>query len=185
LERLVTEGASERRIASHLGVGHTTVRRWLARYGLVTARARRLRAGATVGSGDGKYVELPCPRHGLTTFVVRSDGGGRRCLKCRSAAVSRRRRRVKQLLVEEAGGACAHCGYDRCVAALAFHHVDPAGKAFTISMQGLTRSLEKARQEAKKCVLLCSNCHAEVEAGFTDLRDRVRVPITRGESVPG
>src|SRR5437762_2381392 len=122
LEALVSEGASEREIASRFGVGHTTVRRWLARYGLATVRAQRLRAVPGVGA-DGKYLELPCRRHGVTTFVVRSDGGGRRCLKCRSDAVSRRRRRVKRILVEEAGGACRLCGYDRCVAALQFHHV--------------------------------------------------------------
>jgi len=163
------------------------MRRWLERYGLATARAQRLqsRVEARGSSSDTRYQELPCPQHGMTTFILRSDGGGRRCLKCRSDAVSRRRRRVKQILVEDAGGACVLCGYEKCVAALEFHHVDPAGKAFSIGMHGLTRSLEKARREAKKCVLLCSNCHAEVEAGFTDLRDQLNLPITRGGSGPG
>jgi hypothetical protein len=48
---------------------------------------------------------------------------------------------------------------------LHFHHVDPTQKAFSLARQGVTRSLESARAEAAKCVLLCSNCHAEVEAG--------------------
>ena len=30
---------------------------------------------------------------------------------------------------------------------------------------GVTLSLDSLRAEARKCVLLCSNCHAEVEAG--------------------
>ncbi len=64
------------------------------------------------------------------------------------------------------GGRCAICGYARCERALEFHHVDPATKAFAIAFQGVTRSIERARAEAAKCVLLCSNCHAEVEAGF-------------------
>jgi hypothetical protein len=34
------------------------------------------------------------------------------------------------------------------------------------SAEGATRSLERNRREAAKCVLLCSNCHAEVEAGL-------------------
>jgi hypothetical protein len=92
---------------------------------------------------------------------------------------------VKQILVDEAGGACTLCGYSRCVAALQFHHLDPGAKSFSVSMRGVTRSLETARLEAKKCVLLCSNCHAEVEAGFTDLRDRLELPITSGESHSG
>jgi hypothetical protein len=29
--------------------------------------------------------------------------------------------------------------------------------------------LAKARSEAEKCVLLCSNCHVEVEAGLRQL----------------
>ncbi len=79
--------------------------------------------------------------------------------------VANRRREIKATLVEEAGGGCALCGYSRCLRALSFHHVDPATKAFGIALHGSARSLARAREEARKCVLLCSNCHAEVEAG--------------------
>jgi hypothetical protein len=71
------------------------------------------------------------------------------------------------VLVAEAGGRCVICGYDRCVAALQFHHLEPSQKAFGLSKRGVTRSIEAARAEAGKCTLLCSNCHAEVEAGVT------------------
>jgi len=73
------------------------------------------------------------------------------------------------LLIAEAGGACALCGYDRCVRALHFHHIDPETKEFGISRRGFTRSIQQMREEAAKCVLLCSNCHAEVEAGAATL----------------
>jgi hypothetical protein len=53
-------------------------------------------------------------------------------------------------------------------AALQFHHVDPSTKAFTVR-DGDTRSLARMRDEASKCVLLCANCHAEVEAGLARL----------------
>lgn len=81
----------------------------------------------------------------------------------------------------EAGGACRQCGYDRSAAALHFHHLDPSTKAFSIAAAGMTRSLERARAESAKCVLLCANCHAEVEAGVTELswppsRDFARRP---------
>ena len=69
----------------------------------------------------------------------------------------------------EAGGRCVLCGYGRCVGALAFHHVDPSSKSFGLAEGGVGRSLENARAEVSKCVLLCSNCHAEVEAGMVDL----------------
>lgn len=79
--------------------------------------------------------------------------------------VANRRRKIKAVLVEEAGGQCVLCGYSRCLRALIFHHLDPATKSFGIALHGSARSLERARNEARKCVLLCSNCHAEVEAG--------------------
>jgi hypothetical protein len=66
------------------------------------------------------------------------------------------------------GGACAICGYDRCPAALEFHHVTPSEKQFGLSLNGVARSLERSREEARKCVLLCSNCHMEVETGYAD-----------------
>jgi hypothetical protein len=76
---------------------------------------------------------------------------------------------VKQLLIEESGGRCAVCGYAKYQGALQFHHLDPSQKAFGVSGRGMTRAIAKARAEAKKCVLLCANCHAEVEAGVTAL----------------
>ena len=82
------------------------------------------------------------------------------------------RRKVKRLLVREAGGGCAICGYDRHVGALEFHHIDPSTKTFGLSLYGITRSLKELRSEAAKCILLCGNCHAEVEAGFTSLPRR-------------
>lgn len=80
-------------------------------------------------------------------------------------AVSERRRRVKRQLVKEAGGACVICGFSSHPRALEFHHVDPATKKFHLSHQGLTRGIREMRAEAAKCVLLCANCHALVEAG--------------------
>ena len=82
--------------------------------------------------------------------------------------------RTKVRLVEEAGGACAVCGYDRLAGALHFHHLDPSEKSFALSVRGLTRSIADLRAEAAKCVLLCANCHAEVEGGLTKVPDGSR-----------
>ncbi len=57
------------------------------------------------------------------------------------------------------------CGYDACVVNLHFHHVDPTQKSFGLSMN-TTKALAAYREELKKCVLLCANCHGEVEAGL-------------------
>ena len=168
LERLVAAGASVATIAAELDRSPATVRHWLRRLGLETRRTARLRGRRARDSG-AELLEMRCGRHGLTAHRRRRDGRYR-CLRCASAAVARRRRRVKRILVEEAGGRCAVCRYDRCAGALHFHHREPASKAFMMSDRGVTRSLERARDEARKCVLLCSNCHAEVENGLLTLR---------------
>ena len=168
LEPLVGAGLPIRAIAEQLGVSYTTVRHWLRRYGLVTPRAERL--ASTREARDARVISdvVACPVHGPSRHVKRTDGG-LRCLACRSDAVSNRRRRVKALLVEEAGGCCVMCGYAGSPGALHFHHRDPASKSFALSDTGVTRSLAKARAEAAKCVLLCATCHAEVEQGLKRL----------------
>jgi transposase len=169
LEALVRAGRPVRGIADDLGVSYATVQYWLKRYGLKTARAERLAASAPARADAAVPRFLAtCPKHGITVFVRRADGGTR-CLQCRSEAVASRRRRVKAALVAAAGGRCELCGYDRSPVALQFHHVEPEHKEFGIADFGVARSLEAALAEARKCVLLCANCHAEVEAGLATL----------------
>ncbi|HEY2637146.1 MAG TPA: hypothetical protein VGI54_07150, partial [Solirubrobacteraceae bacterium] len=145
----------------------TTVRHWLRYHGLETsAAARRVPARAADGS-ELRSVMRRCRRHGVTRHVRR--GRSWRCSRCTVIQVAAWRRRLKVRLVAEAGGACVLCGYARCMAALQFHHLDPATKRFSLSHRGLARSYAEAREEAGKCVLLCANCHAEVEAGVTRL----------------
>jgi transposase len=166
LEGLCAAGLSMREMAEKLGVSQSAVRYWLGRHQLTVSRARR--SPTPTGGPHERTRDLECRRHGRTAF--RLEGRGvYRCLRCRNERVSERRRRIKQALVQEAGGSCRICGYDRWIGALQFHHVDPGQKAFGLGQQGMTRSLKAARAEASKCILLCSNCHAEVEAGVVSL----------------
>jgi transposase-like protein len=165
LEALTREGLTTRGIAERVGLSQGTVRHWLRMYGLRTLRHRKPHGER---GADPSRQTLRCQRHGVTEFWL-EPRGIYRCLRCRSEAVTRRRRRVKDILVREAGGRCRLCGYDRHVGALQFHHLDTAAKVFGLADRGFTRSLEAARAEAAKCVLLCSNCHAEVEGGIVSL----------------
>ena len=165
LEELVEADLTVREIAARVDRSTATVRHWLKRHGLETTRTAR--RGARDGAEGGRF-EARCERHGSATFVIRSDGTSA-CTVCRSESVVAWRRRVKQRLIEEAGGSCALCGYAACAAALQFHHRDPALKLFGIGQRGLGIGWEKLRAEAAKCVLLCANCHAEVEAGAATL----------------
>jgi DNA-binding transcriptional ArsR family regulator len=172
LRELIESGATVRETASALNIGYSTVRYWLKRLGLETQTVRRRREEKKERAKGAHGVRQVCPKHGKTIFVSRPDGGYR-CGKCRMAAVGKWRRRVKERLVLRAGGACEVCGYRRYYGALQFHHLDPSSKQFSISRNGTTRSYEEVCAEADKCVLLCANCHAEVEAGLVKLSSQV------------
>lgn len=102
-----------------------------------------------------------CKIHGDTEFVKRSDGYFR-CKKCAVNAVVKRRVILKEQAIEYKGGSCERCGYDKSKRALEFHHLDPKEKDFGIAHKGYTRSWEKVKKELDKCILVCSNCHAEI-----------------------
>jgi transposase len=167
LAALVDDGLSTREIAARLGLSQGTVRHWLRKYDLRTHRARRENSQGVRGVNPARAV-MDCPRHGRAEFWLEARGIYR-CLRCRSEAVARRRRKLKEILVREAGGACVLCGYDRYIGALQFHHRDGETKQFGLADRGLTRSLEAVREEAAKCALLCANCHSEVQAGIVKL----------------
>ena len=166
LAELVAAGETLESIAAKLDRSASTIQYWLRRHGLKTARRRH---ADQIPPDRPARTPLRCRRHGLTEFAKRADGAAYRCVKCRSEQVAAQRRRVKLALIEEAGGACVLCGYDRFPGALHFHHLDPRTKAFGLSRQGVYRSLARARVEAEKCALLCANCHAEVEGGYAVL----------------
>jgi hypothetical protein len=115
-----------------------------------------------------REIDRACKTHGLTRFILEGRGYYR-CKRCRGEHVAAWRRRTKLRLIKEAGARCILCGYDRCPRALHFHHVDPSTKEFGIARYGVTRSIARARAEIAKCVLLCSNCHMEVEAGIVEV----------------
>jgi hypothetical protein len=78
--------------------------------------------------------------------------------------IVRWRQRAKQTLVEYKGNKCKVCGYNKCVASLVFHHINPKEKEFGIT--GKCISIERLKKEADKCVLLCANCHGEIHSGL-------------------
>jgi transposase len=177
LEELVAAGFSSTGIAESVRRSPATVRHWLATYGLETTSTVQRRITRDARSKGKLIVQRVCRHHGLTDFWLEGRGAYR-CLRCRRNAVVRRRRKVKENLVADAGGACAICGYSRYSGALQFHHLEPTEKLFTLSADGVSRSIERARREAKKCALLCANCHAEVE------NDRAQVPLQLARDRP-
>ena len=57
---------------------------------------------------------------------------------------------------------CAICGYNKCDAALEFHHVNPENKKFSLGARNTEYLSNRVIEELNKCILLCANCHREV-----------------------
>lgn len=82
--------------------------------------------------------------------------------------VTKKRKQLKEKAVEYKGGSCILCGYNRCLAALDFHHLDRSKKDFKLSDM-YSKSWKSVLEELDKCVLVCANCHREIESGFIKL----------------
>lgn len=87
------------------------------------------------------------------------------CKTCTNIQSSLRQQKLKLEAVEYKGGGCISCGYKTYAGALEFHHKDPKEKDFSIG-QVKSRSLSSIKPELDKCILLCSNCHREIHAGY-------------------
>src|SRR5574337_865551 len=69
----------------------------------------------------------------------------------------------KLKIISERGGKCIKCGYNKNWAVLCFHHRNPEDKTFELDRRGFgSRSEASCLDEAKKCDLLCANCHMEL-----------------------
>jgi hypothetical protein len=66
-----------------------------------------------------------------------------------------RKAKHKQHLIDMLGGKCCGCG---ATENLQFDHLDRTTKSFNISTS-LASKIEKLEEEAKKCQLLCQECH--------------------------
>lgn len=84
----------------------------------------------------------------------------------RSEYVKSWRRRTKDKIVQSMGGKCGICGYCKCQESLQLHHLDIMKKEFGIGqIMGHPVSWDRIKEELKKCVMLCSNCHTEFHNG--------------------
>ena len=70
----------------------------------------------------------------------------------------------KSKIVKECGGKCSVCGYDKNLSSITFHHINPKEKSFPIDTRAFAnRKNEMIMNEIKKCIVVCRNCHGEIE----------------------
>jgi len=124
-----------------------------------------------------------CKYHGMTEHRLEKGWADKkgytrpdyfRCKVCESE--NNIQKRIKRqtfacVLLKEYGAKCARCGYDGCPEILQWHHTNPADKLFEISRaicsMGKNVTAEDIKLEAKKCVLLCPNCHAKEHTNYS------------------
>lgn len=77
--------------------------------------------------------------------------------RIQSVKMLEKRRNHLRDLRNRMGGKCTDCGYCEVVGILQFHHDGREKKESNVSE---LQSYKKREEEAKKCILLCPNCHA-------------------------
>tara|TARA_R110000787_G_scaffold9510_1_gene33147 strand:- start:446 stop:994 length:549 start_codon:yes stop_codon:yes gene_type:complete len=166
LEFLIYCNMSQRDIASHLNSSQGSVRHWLSKYNLSTTYKNKLAlpdrkvcSACKVDKPNAEFWKRNNREHQLHSM----------CKDCNLKDRLSRQRDFKQQCVDYKGGECQCCGYNNCNHALDFHHVDPKTKSFGIAKARRTKVTKKILEELDKCILVCSNCHREIHAGYIDL----------------
>jgi len=88
-----------------------------------------------------------------------------------------KRKRQQEVTDLKLAVGCQVCGYKGCYSSLHFHHKDPEIKEYSISW-GVQRQLsgDNIQKELDKCIIVCSNCHGEIEQGITECPE-IEIPI--------
>jgi len=171
LEQLIKKDLTTRQIADKLSCSQSTVKYWLKKYSLKTNYTQHNKGGQIqeirlcVSKGKSPYLCKYCGETDSEKFV--NMGYGRKsfscCKKCHSKRTVKRYRDNKRKAVIYSGGKCKKCGYNKCLDALDFHHVDPSEKDINFRYFK-ARNFSKIKSELDKCILLCANCHREIHS---------------------
>lgn len=155
LEKMIESGMSSRDMTRETGKSQTSISYWLKKWGLKTSPKLY----------STEYNCKHCGEKNPDNFYGHYKGT---CKKCFNKTQTNKFREVRRLIVLENGGECKICGYSKYIGALEFHHLDPSKKDLSYQSSKCW-SIERIRKEVSGCVLLCSNCHREIEAGITEL----------------
>lgn len=160
LKELIDQNYSFSQLAKHFGVSVTVVGTWLKKYSLKTNHVR----GGTTGDRKQHLCRI-CGNTNPNSFRQKQKS---MCIKCRRIYQTKQYNKRKVELIEYMGGCCVICGYNKSSSALDFHHLDPNTKETNMYKTGNIKnaSLEKAKTELSKCILVCSNCHREIHFGL-------------------
>jgi hypothetical protein len=153
LQSLVRERLSIREIAVRQSLSYTAVRYWLRKHEIQTRPSK--------GPGTNKKTHCPCGETDPKKFYGHKKNI---CGACHNEYCKAHGKEVRRKVVAYLGGCCRLCKFNKFIAALDVHHLDPKQKDVAFEhLRGW--SWERIEEEIKKCVLLCKNCHAGVHSG--------------------
>lgn len=170
LETLLKQNLSSNKIAKLLNVSAPCVRNWMKKWNL---SSNYLSIKDKTCYRTNTHKQCPCCGEikSLEEFDKRPNGNVYSyCRKCCNDNRYKLLKRIKLQIVEEMGGCCSICGYNKNLSALEFHHLDMTQKDFTIS-NSTTTNIEKIREEISKCILVCANCHRELHYPQNNLEE--------------
>lgn len=144
-----------------------SIRYWMKKYEL-KSNFKNFKSGHDYSNrkkiiGETRYCPHCNSYKKLDEFYTRRKNNcSGHCKKCVKEQTVIRGRKLKLDCIEYKGGKCQKCGYDKCQAALDFHHRNPNEKDFPICQRyGSRKFNDKIKKELDKCDLLCANCHRE------------------------
>ena len=162
------EGKSFRKIAEELKCSQSTVSKWCNDVDLGDIGLKNYKELSSLEIEELKVFykthtkKETALKFGVseTTVIKHSDKKSKVKVNLLETRL-KRRNLIKNKAVDYKGGKCSKCGYDKCKAALDFHHINPEEKDFTIAKY-YNLSWDKIKIELDKCILVCANCHREI-----------------------
>lgn len=153
LETMIENGMSLRDISKNTKKSLSSIRYWCKKYSLKsnyssTNNKQKIHKCSVCGEVEPKKF------YGHKKTV---------CGNCHNKYTLEIGRKKRNFIIEEMGGKCISCGFNKYQSALQVHHLDPSKKDKNFSS---IRGWNKTRilEEIKNCVLLCANCHSAVHS---------------------
>lgn len=161
LENLLEQGLSGNQIGKKLGYTGTGIRYYMKKWKL-SSNHLSIQDKTCYRTNTHKQCPKCSKIKELKEFVKRPNGNVYSyCKKCSNENTYSILKKHKLTLIQEFGGKCCKCGYNKNTSALEFHHTNPEHKDFNIS-NTKTTNINKLRKEVEKCILVCANCHREI-----------------------
>lgn len=167
LKDCLDKNLSIREISKKSKKSFTSIRYWMKKHGL-KANFKSFKDGHDYSDkqkiiGDTRYCPTCKNYKKFDEFYTRRKNQcSGWCRSCVSHQTIERGRKLKNECVKYKGGKCQKCGYNKCQAALDFHHINPNEKNFSICKKyGCRKFNDTIKKELDKCILLCANCHRE------------------------